>query len=216
MRRAARGALLRTTAPRRRVDGEGTFALTFDDGPDEHFTPRVLDVLAARGTRATFFMVGRQAARHPELVRRVVAEGHAIASHTWSHPDVLPLPARELLAECRRGRAAVERAAGRRTPAYRPPKGDWNATGALVARAAGLRPWLWSLDPADWRGGATAEGILDGVRDLASGDVVLLHDGIAAPREEAARDRSATVAALPGLLDLARRRGLRAVGVDEP
>jgi peptidoglycan-N-acetylglucosamine deacetylase len=205
---------MRRAQPRRQVPQPGTFALTFDDGPDPRFTPQVLDLLAERGAVATFFMVGSSAEEHPGLVRRVVDEGHGLGSHTWSHPELPGLPSAELLRECRRGRKAVERAAGRRVPAYRPPKGHWDARGAAVATALRLQPWIWTQDPRDWEAEASAAGIVAALEPLASGDVVLLHDGIYLPPDPAARNRSATVAALGPLLDLAAARGLRPVRLE--
>jgi peptidoglycan/xylan/chitin deacetylase (PgdA/CDA1 family) len=213
LRGSLRSALMRRSEPAREV-GAGAFALSFDDGPDERYTPRILDLLAERQAVATFFLVGRSAEAHPRLVRRIVAEGHGLGSHTWSHPELLGLPFPELLRECRRGRRAVERAAGRSVPGYRPPKGHWDGRGAAAAAALRLRPWVWTQDPRDWEGGATAEGILASLQSLGSGDVVLLHDGIQSPPEEAARDRSATVAAVGPLLDLAADRGLRPVRLE--
>jgi peptidoglycan/xylan/chitin deacetylase (PgdA/CDA1 family) len=214
VRAALHRALLERTVPRRGVPKTGAFALTFDDGPDPHFTPQVLDVLAARGAIATFFVVGSSARRHPDLVRRIVREGHGLGSHTWSHPELDGLPAPRLLRECAQGRLAVERIAGRRVRAYRPPKGHWDARGAAVARALALRPWLWTLDPSDWRGDASRDALLERLQGLGDGDVVLLHDGVQGAESPAAHDRSATVAALPRLLDLAADRGLRPVRLD--
>lgn len=213
MRRTARTFLLRHD-PRRSISTDAAFALTFDDGPDERFTPQVLDVLAAHGARATFFMVGRSARRHPELVRRILEEGHGLGSHTWSHPELGELSLSRQLRDCHRGRAAVEAAAGTRVNAYRPPKGHWDAKGAFAAKALGLEPWLWTQDPADWRADATPDRMLGSLQALRSGDVVLLHDGIESPESPAARDRSATVEALGPLLDLAAARGLRPARLD--
>jgi peptidoglycan-N-acetylglucosamine deacetylase len=216
LRSSIRTLLMRRAQPRRQVPEPGTFALTFDDGPDARFTPQVLDLLAERGALATFFVVGRSVEEHPELVRRIVAEGHGIGSHTWSHPELLGLSFARLLRECRHGRRAVERIAGHPVPAYRPPKGHWDGRGATAAIALGIRPWFWTQDPRDWEAEASAEGILAGLESLGSGDVVLLHDGIQSPPDPASRDRSATVDALGPLLDLAAARGLRPVRLAEP
>jgi peptidoglycan-N-acetylglucosamine deacetylase len=214
LRGPLRSVLMRRAQPRRQVPRPGTFALTFDDGPDPRFTPQILDLLAERGAVATFFMVGSSAEEHPELVRRAVDEGHGLGSHTWSHPELPGLSFAELLRECRRGRRAAERAAGRPVADYRPPKGHWDGRGAAVATALRLRPWIWTRDPRDWEAEASAEGIVAALEPLASGDVVLLHDGIYSPPDPAARDRSATVAALGPLLDLADERNLRPVRLE--
>lgn len=213
-RRAARSLAARASVPRRRTSQPLTYALTFDDGPDPRYTPQVLDVLGDHGARATFFLVGARASRHPDLVRRIVAEGHGLGSHTWSHPELAGRPLPDLLRECHRGRRAVERAAGRPVPMYRPPKGHFEPRGALAARLLGLRPWLWSLDPSDWRSDLSAEDIVTALSPLGPGDVVLLHDGVEQPESPAALDRSATVAALEPLLELARRRRLHPVVLD--
>jgi peptidoglycan/xylan/chitin deacetylase (PgdA/CDA1 family) len=188
--------------------------LTFDDGPDPRFTPRVLEVLAAHDVPATFFLVGRRAERHPDMVREMVSAGHGIGSHTWSHPELSTLGWPRLLAECRRGRRAAEEAAGRRVRAYRPPKGHFDPRGALAARLASVDPWLWSLDPSDWQPGVSAETLMERLGALQSGDVVLLHDAIEQPQDEASLDRSSTVAVLEPLLALAAARGLRPVRLD--
>lgn len=184
-------------------------ALTFDDGPDPVHTPAVLDRLRDVGAVATFFVVGARAAAHPEIVRRIVAEGHAVGSHSWSHPEPWRLSAPALVAEYRGGRAAVQRATGRRATLFRPPKGFVDARGAVAMLAAGVRPWLWSIDPGDWRPGVDAEEIVGRLGGVAGGDVVLLHDAIEQPLSPDTLDRSATVRAITGIADLVAARGLR-------
>jgi peptidoglycan-N-acetylglucosamine deacetylase len=191
-------------------------ALTFDDGPDAVFTPRVLDVLAQHRAQATFFVVGKRAARHPELVRRIVAEGHAIGSHSFSHLDAGMLSWLELLRDYRAGRRAVEQVLGSRVRLFRPPKGHYSGRSAIAVRLAGMRPWLWTIDSEDWRPGVTADELLGRTEALAAGDVVLLHDAMELPLAPEAEDRSATVAALPRLIDAVRQRGLECVSLAEP
>lgn len=184
-------------------------ALTFDDGPDPDHTPAILDELGRLGVLATFFLVGKRARRYPEIVRRMVDEGHAIGSHSDSHPDPWRLPLRMLVGEYRRGRGRVERAARRSAPLFRPPKGHVDAAGALAMLAAGVRPWLWTIDPGDWVPDVRPDDILAGLVGLRPGDVVLLHDAIEGPLAPSALDRSATRAALPAIATLASERGLR-------
>jgi peptidoglycan/xylan/chitin deacetylase (PgdA/CDA1 family) len=194
--------------------GPKAVALTFDDGPDAEYTPQVLELLAEHGVVATFFCVGKRTERHPELVRRMVAEGHAVGSHSWSHRDAWTLPWRVLTEDYRAGRHALERVVGRRVTLFRPPKGHLDARGALAIRAAGLRPWLWTVSPEDWQPGVTPEDMLERLRGLAGRDVVLLHDGLELPIAPEALDRSATVDLLPDLVALARERGLTFVTLD--
>jgi peptidoglycan/xylan/chitin deacetylase (PgdA/CDA1 family) len=196
------------------VPVERGVALTFDDGPDPDFTPAVLDVLAERGVHATFFVVGKRAERHAELVRRIAEEGHALGSHSWSHREPGSLSARELARDYRAGRRAVEAAAWRDVPLFRPPRGLWDARTAVLTRAAGMRTWLWTLDSQDWRPGVAAREIAGRAAEVAGGGVILLHDALELPTAPEAEDRSATVAALPALVDGIRARGLDLVRLD--
>jgi peptidoglycan/xylan/chitin deacetylase (PgdA/CDA1 family) len=192
---------------RRWVD-DGKVALTFDDGPHPSSTPRLLDVLAEFGATATFFCVGRNALAHPELIRRALAEGHRIGSHSLTHPHPARTPALGLLEEYRRGRHAVEQVAGPTHGLFRPPNGHLDLRGSLVTRAQALRPWLWTLDPQDWRPGVSAEEILAVTRRATSTDVVLLHDWVESPLAPEALDRTATINALPNIIRTLRDQGL--------
>lgn len=189
-------------------------ALTFDDGPDPATTPDVLDLLAAHGARATFFVVGRTVDEHPELVARMVAEGHLLANHTYDHAPLEQLTRSEVADQIARGRAAISRFAG--GPRYlRPPRGYTSRTVAAVARQLGERQVFWSccLDstraPSDAaRGVALAAG-------LGRGDIVLLHDGgRTTGRWGQSYDRRPTVAGLATLLEGLGRSGLQAVTLD--
>ena len=214
VRGGLRAAALRAVNPRRLAPGSSAVALTFDDGPDRQYTPQVLDVLAEHGVRATFFVVGRRVRSNPELVRRILAEGHAVGSHTWSHPRPWTIGGLATLREYRAGRRAVEDLAGRAIPLFRPPKGYLTGRIALAALAARLDVWLWTLDPEDWQPGVTADQLVERLEALRPGDVVLLHDGLEDPLAPEAEDRSATVAALPEIIAAARRNGLELVGLD--
>lgn len=193
------------------VGGDASVALTFDDGPDPTHTPLVLDELARLDVRATFFVVGERAREHPELVRRLLDEGHAVGSHSASHPDPWTLGTLALVGEYRAGRAHVEEIAGRRVDLFRPPKGHLDIRGALAIRIARLRPWLWTVDPEDWSPGITADELVARLSDLESGDVVLLHDGLESPLDASALDRTSTVAAIDPVVRRIRDRGLRPV-----
>jgi peptidoglycan-N-acetylglucosamine deacetylase len=180
-------------------------ALTFDDGPDARFTSQVLDALAKLDVRATFFLLGARALDQEALVRRLVEEGHAIGSHSWSHPHPRSTNAARLFADYRRGRRTLESIVRRDVHLFRAPHGyfDWRV--AVATRALDLEPWHWSQDPEDWQPGATAEEIVASLADVRAGDVILLHDGLST---RAGGDRSATVAALEGIVAGVRARGL--------
>ncbi len=176
-------------------------ALTFDDGPDPETTPAVLEVLARHGAKATFFLIGTRAAQHPEIVARIVAEGHAIGNHSWDHPALPTLPMAGVADQLRRAGAALAAAApGIAVTLMRPPYGDQSAASRLATRRQGLMPVLWSVVAADWAdddGATIAARILQG---LHPGAIVLLHDSLGSFGEDRHRDRGPMLAALETVL----------------
>ncbi len=151
--------------------------LTFDDGPHPEGTPTILEILARAGNKAMFFMVGEQVERRPELAREVASQGHLIALHGYRHRLQVRLPARELARDLDRGRRVIEDAVGSALEWHRPPYGVYSPAGLREARGAGLRPLLWSRWGKDWRKFTTPQRIASrATRDLAGGDVILLHD----------------------------------------
>lgn len=158
--------------PRVDCDVARCIALTFDDGPAAT-TPRLLDVLAAKGVPATFFVLGVQVDGLPEVVARAQAEGHQIENHTYSHPTLTETTLDAAEDEVRRGADAIEAVTGRRPSYLRPPRGE---TSAALRQALGLPEVLWSVDPQDWLTKDTGETILRVVRDARPGGIVLLHD----------------------------------------
>jgi peptidoglycan-N-acetylglucosamine deacetylase len=176
-------------------------ALTFDDGPWPHTTEQILAILAERQAPATFFVVGRQVQRYPDLVRRELAAGMAIGSHSYRHPQRFDrLPAARIRDEIARGRRTLD-ALGVRPVGFRPPDGAASPAVVTAAQGLGDPTVLWSVDPADWRPGVTADQLVQRVLAAARpGAIALLHDG--------GGNRSATVAALPAIIDGLRRLGL--------
>src|SRR5215211_7525946 len=173
-------------------------ALTFDDGPHPEGTPAVLDHLAARGVTATFFLVGEQVERRPALASEIVAAGHAVALHGHTHRSHLRLRPREVAGDLERGAAALACVTGREARLHRPPYGHYSASSLRVVRDAGLEPVLWSRHGRDWSRRATPESILERLRGVSTGEVVLLHD---ADHYAAPGSWRRTAAALPRLLD---------------
>ncbi|MEU9080542.1 polysaccharide deacetylase family protein [Kitasatospora sp. NPDC048538] len=186
--------------------GVDAVALTFDDGPDPRHTPRILALLARYGAHATFFTVGMHARAHPDLVRRLVGEGHGVGGHTWSHPFLPDLTGPQLTEQLDRTDEALGRAGSPAARWFRPPYGS--RTPAVLHRigASGRTTVLWDVDSRDWSQPGPdriAETVLAAARP---GSVVLLHDG--------AGDRSQTVAALPAIIEGLLARGLALVGLD--
>ena len=185
-------------------------ALTFDDGPHPEGTPAVLEVLAAAGARATFFLVGEQVERRPALAAEIAAAGHAVAVHGFRHRLQLRLKASTVEGDVRRGAAVIEDATGVRPVWHRPPYGLYSRAGLEVARAAGLNPLLWSRWGKDWRKLTTAARIARRVTGggLTAGDVILLHD---ADFYSSRNSHRLTVEALPAILGELRTRKLDTV-----
>jgi peptidoglycan/xylan/chitin deacetylase (PgdA/CDA1 family) len=197
---------------RRRRD-DGAVSLTFDDGPQVGTTDLVLDILAHLDVKATFFCVGCNVTANPGLVRRMAAEGHAVGSHSFTHPYSQDLDSLTVHAEYAAGRRAVEAAVGCSSPLFRPPHGHVPPIVAPTLRSLRLQTWLWSIDPEDWRPGARTRQIVADSAKAQAGDVVLLHDWIEQPTAPEALDRSATISALPEIVARIRGKGLHFEGL---
>jgi peptidoglycan-N-acetylglucosamine deacetylase len=188
----------------------GHIALTFDDGPDPVWTPRVLDALAEAGAPATFFVVAPLAARHPAILRRALAEGHEVALHCARHARHDRMGAEGIRSDAREGLRTL-RALGHEPKDWRAPWGVVTRASEYVAAGLGLRLVGWTADSEDWRGD-TADVMLGrlgpGIED---GAVVLMHDGLG---PGALRDGCGpTVDLVAPLLSLAASRGLTPVPV---
>lgn len=160
---------------------ERVVALTYDDGPDPAGTAAVLDALAAHGATATFFQLVHRAERHPDLVRRVLEEGHEIALHGLDHSRLTALPVdvvRRTLGEARR---RLEDVAGAPVRWFRPPYGAQTLATYRAATRAGLTPVVWGPTVADWQDGTPADVAARPAARPRPGQVVLLHDAFEAP-----------------------------------
>jgi peptidoglycan/xylan/chitin deacetylase (PgdA/CDA1 family) len=192
----------------RTASGRG-FALTFDDGPHAQGTPAVLELLAAAGVQATFFLVGEQIERNPSLAAEIVSAGHGVGLHCHRHRNLLRLAPMQVRADIERATAAIEDATGGTPALYRPPYGVLNASALRLANARGWRTLLWSHWGRDWEQRATPESIARRVTAGAGeGSVLLLHD---ADDYSAPGSWRRTLAALPQILATLTDRGLRAV-----
>jgi cellulose synthase/poly-beta-1,6-N-acetylglucosamine synthase-like glycosyltransferase/peptidoglycan/xylan/chitin deacetylase (PgdA/CDA1 family) len=193
----------RSVAPPRR-----TVALTFEDGPDRKWTPRVLDVLRRHGVRATFFVVGSRVAAHPEVVRRALREGHEIGSHTFTHADLASVPAWRANVELRLTQSALAGAIGRSAALLRIPYSStpsaFTAAQLAAGRFAAAQGYLvvvGSRDGEDWRGRRATEIVSNALPSGGEGAVVVLHDG--------GGDREQTVAALARLVERLKAKRYR-------
>ena len=184
-------------------------ALTFDDGPHAQGTPAMLEILAARGVRATFFLVGEQVLRNPGLAAEIVAAGHGIGLHCHRHRNLLRLTPWQVREDLARAQAAIEDATGVSPLLYRPPYGVLNASALRQTRRAGQRTLLWTHWGRDWEARATPESIVRRVTDdLEEGSILLLHD---ADDYSSPGSWRRTALALPRVLDVVGERGMQAV-----
>jgi peptidoglycan/xylan/chitin deacetylase (PgdA/CDA1 family) len=178
-------------------------ALTFDDGPHGALTPRLLDTLAQRDVKATFYVIGRNVEAHPDIARRIVAEGHEIANHTFTHPALSKLPAKRVAEELRRTHEIVLDVTGVRMTNLRPPYGAVNDQVRQVAfDGHGYDTIMWSVDPLDWKYRNSARITRELVSGAAPGAVLLCHD-----------IHKTTIAAIPPTLDQLLARGFQFVTV---
>jgi peptidoglycan/xylan/chitin deacetylase (PgdA/CDA1 family) len=194
-----------------RGDDRGAVALTFDDGPDPRWTPRVLTILKQHGVHATFFVCGSMARLHPELLERIVADGHAVGTHSETHGQLERETADGVRSDISQGIEAVEAVTEVRPTLFRPPRGQCGGSVLSEAVRRGLTTVMWSV--AFDRTAETDSRLL--TRRLLSmirgGEIVLMHDGTVTGRW----DREATVRELPRLIEGIRRKGLRLVSVPE-
>jgi peptidoglycan/xylan/chitin deacetylase (PgdA/CDA1 family) len=175
-------------------------ALTFDDGPGP-YTGRLLGMLKARSARATFFVIGRNAAANPSLLKRIIAENHEVGNHTWDHADLATLSTAGIHREIRRTQEVIHRVTGRWPTIMRPPYG---ATNTKVNRAVGLPEIMWCGDTLDWLhrdAGRVRRGVLKLAKRNA---IILVHD-----------IQRTTVAAMPATLNSLMERGYTIVTVSE-
>src|SRR5215208_2066589 len=178
---------------------EQAVALTFDDGPSPLYTPRILAVLRRLHVPATFFAIGYLADEHPELIQAELLAGMTVENHSYSHPQPFAqLPTRSIDEQIGLGARSLRRL-GADATLFRPPGGSFSSAVVRAAHSDGERTVLWSVDPGDWQHGATPRAIARKVlAAVRPGSIVLLHDG--------GGDRSATVAALPRIVEAIRRR----------
>ncbi len=175
-------------------------AITFDDGPDPVLTPRLLDLLKQRGIHATFFLVGKNAAAFPEVVHRIVEEGHEVGNHSWSHPLLTQLSQESVESQLRRTHDAILKGCGTAPLLYRPPYGAVRVSQRTrIEKTFGYPAILWDVDPQDWQHPRSAQKVYDRIHNQTRpGSIILCHD-----------IHETTVAAMPATLDDLTARGFR-------
>ena len=180
-------------------------ALTFDDGPNATLTPKLLDLLAARHLKATFFVIGQNAADHPDVLRRAVREGHEIGNHSWSHPNLGKMSDEAVRRELQKTEEAIVAAIGKKPTLMRPPYGSITANQKRwIHNEFGYRIILWDVDPLDWKRPGPSVVTARILKETKAGSIVLSHD-IHPP----------TIEAMPATFDQLMKKGFKSVTVTE-
>ena len=180
-------------------------AMTFDDGPSATLTPKLLDLLAARHIKATFFVIGENVAEHPEIVERAAREGHEIGNHSWSHPNFGKMSEESVRSQLRRTDDAIKNATGKRPTLMRPPYGSiTDREKHWIHDEFGYQIILWDVDPYDWRrpGPAVVRNRI--LKETQPGSIVLSHD-----------IHPGTIEAMPSTFDALEAKGFKFVTVSE-
>jgi len=193
--------------------GTKQLALTYDDGPNDPHTMRLLEVLAKHGVRATFFLIGRFVKQRPDIVRELVQAGHVVGNHTFSHPNLIFASEGRARLELEQCEQALNDAVGKPvSQLFRPPFGGRRPGTLQVARELGLEPVMWRVSGFDWRG-KPAEYVERKIRkQIRCGDVILLHDG---SHVAFGADRSQTVIATDHLIVEFKSEGYEFVTIPE-
>jgi polysaccharide deacetylase family sporulation protein PdaB len=184
-------------------------ALTFDDGPDPLETPEILDVLKKYNANATFFVIGEQGHKYPDIIQREVSEGHEIANHSFSHRDFRRLSENGIKQEISKSDDEIYSITGQHTKLFRPPEGYYNKLIVQLAEQAGYTVilWTWYQDSKDWSKPGVPKIVNRVISNAHPGDIVLFHDRISG--------RSQTVKALNAILPELQKQGYKFVTVSE-
>jgi peptidoglycan/xylan/chitin deacetylase (PgdA/CDA1 family) len=188
------------------IHNDGSYiAMTFDDGPSEKLTPKLLQLLAARHIKATFFVLGENVAQYPDVVARAAKEGHEIASHSWSHPNFFKLSDEALRSQLRRTDDAIKQATGQRPTLMRPPYGNITARQKRwIHDEFGYQIIMWDVDPLDWKRPGPQVVSNRILKETRAGSIVLSHD-----------IHPGTIEAMPATLDQLEAKGFKFVTVSE-
>ncbi len=151
-------------------------ALTFDDGPHKLYTAQILDILAEYGVKATFFIVGKNCEKYPELVKREIDDGHEVGNHTYSHPDIGTLDESGLVHEVLAAEETLQGLREYKPKLFRPPAGKYNAAIDRIIAKLNYTAVLWNVDTQDWKAPATEKITARVFKNVKPGNIILMHD----------------------------------------
>lgn len=184
-------------------------AITFDDGPDPRYTPRVLDILKVAGVKACFFVIGEKARRHPDIIRTIISEGHEIGSHGLRHRIPWLMGPIGAIREMKESFRIIQEISGSPPAAFRPPWGLFNLFSYISRFVSGHKIVLWSFMSWDWSGGMSKENIAERVRKrLINGSILIFHDSDTEPGASTGSPEK-MLSALPGIINVLKERGYK-------
>ncbi|WP_173916894.1 polysaccharide deacetylase family protein [Halobacillus sp. Marseille-Q1614] len=197
---SANGAVYMGDSSKKRI------ALTFDDGPEDQYTPEILEILKEKDVKATFFVTGKQAKEYPAQLEKIHEDGHVIGNHTWNHPNITELTDKQLNKNVESTAAEIKKVTGSRPDLFRPPFGEMEDRQVKLLDKDGYHSILWTADTKDWMGVSSEEIITRVKQDASPGVIVLQHNYHSLGQFE-------TVEALPQIIDDLRADGYEFVTV---
>jgi len=192
--------------------GSPYVALTYDDGPNDPWTLRLLEVLDRHSVKATFFVLGRFVQQKPQIVRALAAAGHVIANHSWDHPRLIFASNSELRRQVEQTQSAIFDACGLTPSLFRPPYGGRRPGTLSAVRKLGLEPIMWNVTCYDWKATSADKVVAHAQRQIRGGDVILMHDG---DQRAMGADRRHTVEASDRLISHYKQEGYEFVTIPE-
>ncbi|SDI46879.1 Peptidoglycan/xylan/chitin deacetylase, PgdA/CDA1 family [Alteribacillus bidgolensis] len=182
-------------------------ALTFDDGPEDIYTPHILEILREKSVKATFFVIGKEARAYSKLLKQIYKEGHAIGNHSWDHSKLPGLTDKQLIESIQSTTMEIEKITGADTDLFRPPYGSINDQQVTLLHEHGYRLIMWGIDTIDWSG-SSAKTILSRVIEQATPGGIVLQHTIRVPEK-----LDETIKALPHIINQLRLKGFELVTV---
>ncbi len=192
--------------------GSKQIALTYDDGPNDPHTLRLMEVLARQDVRATFFLIGRYVQQRPDIVQQLMKAGHVLGNHTFTHPHLIVSSAVETRNQLEACQRAVQEATGEAPHLFRPPFGGRRPETLRIACALGMEPVMWNVTSWDWKMSPAEKIVRTCRRQIRGGDILLMHDG---SHVAMGADRSQTVLATERLIECNKQEGYEFVTVPE-
>ncbi|MDM5313844.1 polysaccharide deacetylase family protein [Peribacillus frigoritolerans] len=182
-------------------------ALTFDDGPEDIYTPKILEILKQKNVKATFFVTGEQVEYFPDMLKKIQAEGHVIGNHTWDHPQLSKLTDAQMIESVQSTSAEIEKVTGTKTNLFRPPYGEISDNQINILNKLGYRSIGWTIDTLDWNGTSGNEILSRVNKGLVPGGIVLQHNFRVPGKLDG------TIEALPKMIDNLRSQGYEFVTI---